>query len=363
MLNFEYRTTKDYRNNLKEYVVVNGIEDLRSFTGDREPRYIHIYHEEAISTVCAHSFYQVGKHCRRVSFGLDREWWNDDLEVDLTCNEFYDIDFPQITLTLRFQDWDQWNKPWSMSQVAAEIGRLVEASTNPRIQYYTDDEESILNGFGMVYKPTNTNSLIHVELEFALQLLESIVKECYINLQRSLDTESVISYFEFPAGIKAACHQYLIYFSQFLSDLSIEVDAEVKDHLNKTLFKVTPRDKEESLEKIKDALAIYLSSPTNPEFERQIQDNANVAALQWQANVYHLKSQLALSQGLLELKDATTNQLKLSNFQLENKRSQTRNEEKIVGEFIKVKEYDGSWFSINLPAFVRLLKRTFQSSM
>jgi hypothetical protein len=51
---------------------------------------------------------------------------------------------------------------------------------------------------------------------------------------------AVTAVFEFPAPIKSACEQYLLYFAQFLRDLGIEAEAELKEEAGRVLFSVTP---------------------------------------------------------------------------------------------------------------------------
>jgi hypothetical protein len=153
-------------------------------------------------------------------------------------------------------------------------------------------------------------------------------------------------------------------------DLGIEADTEIKEEAQQTLFKVIPKNKEESLDKIREALEVYLNIPKD--FDIQVAQNNDVAVIQWQANVMHLKSQIMLAQSALQMKDATIQyqqatieSIQLSNYQykssLEQKNSETKpkNEEEIAGGLVKVKEYDGAGYSINLPEILRRLKRVF----
>ncbi len=48
--------------------------------------------------------------------------------------------------------------------------------------------------------------------------------------------------------------QYLIYFTQFLADMGILADTELKEEVNHTLFKIIPKDKDESLDRVREAL-------------------------------------------------------------------------------------------------------------
>ncbi|MDQ3181662.1 MAG: hypothetical protein M3Q33_14225 [Acidobacteriota bacterium] len=75
---------------------------------------------------------------------------------------------------------------------------------------------------------------------------------------------TLISYFAFPEQIKTFCKQYLLYFATFLRDLGISADSNLKEEAGKVLFSVTPTDDIEALDKIREALAVYLNLPSSP---------------------------------------------------------------------------------------------------
>ncbi|MFN3849050.1 MAG: hypothetical protein ACK4NY_06460 [Spirosomataceae bacterium] len=213
--------------------------------------------------------------------------------------------------------------------------------------------------------------MIKSEIDNAIKFTEEILHQTHTTLLANLDKDLITSYFTFPEEIKTACKQYLVYFAQFLMDLGIEADTEIKEVAHQTLFKVIPRNKEESLDKIREALDVYLNIPKD--FDIQVAQNNDVAVLQWQANIKHWESQVLIAKAAIQLKDATINSqiatiesLKLSNYQYreileqKNLESEAKNEVEIAGGLVKVKEYDGDGFSINLPEILRRLKRIFK---
>ncbi len=70
--------------------------------------------------------------------------------------------------------------------------------------------------------------------------------------------------FNFPEQFKTPCEQYLLYFAQFLQDLGISATSNLKEEAGKVLFSVTPTDDKEALDKIREALAVYLNLPASP---------------------------------------------------------------------------------------------------
>lgn len=223
----------------------------------------------------------------------------------------------------------------------------------------------MLNGFGITYYPKNGDETIGKELNKILGILEVIVDETKKDLLTSMDTESVITYFQFPEEIKTACIQYLVYFTQFIADMGINVDTELKEELNHTLFKIVPKDKEESLDKIREALNIYLNAPSDNAFQIQIANQNDIAVKQWESNYYHLKSQLSLATSIIQAKDAAIESLQLSNYQykqlLESHTAKKESEkEEIIKGVVAVKKYEGKGFTIDFAEIFRRLKRTIK---
>jgi len=138
-----------------------------------------------------------------------------------------------------------------------------------------------------------------------------------------------------------------------------------REQANKVLFTVIPEEGSAALDKIKEALDIYLATPGFPDAEVMNKDFTDIAVIQWQANIHHLKSQMFLTKAALQLKDATIEALELSNYRLKEeltllkkeKESFETKEEKVLGSMVAVKKYDGKFFTVDLPAFIRRLKR------
>ena len=84
--------------------------------------------------------------------------------------------------------------------------------------------------------------------------------------------------------MKIACEQYLLYFAQFLQDLGINATSNLKEEAGKVLFSVTPTDDVEALDKIHEALAVYLNLPTSP-----IEYDESFAAMRLQQQVENLQ--------------------------------------------------------------------------
>src|SRR6185312_253217 len=260
---------------------------------------------------------------------------------------------------------DFWARPYSIVDLAAKFKDIVEAENRNDIEFTAADDESLFNGFGIFWTVATDGEIIKSTIGKAVELFFEFEAKAERATVDSMDKENLVTYFAFPDQIRIACKQYLVYFAQFLLDLGIEAETEIKEQVGKTLFKIVPADKNTALDKIKEALEIYLNAPGAPNSEFDIIQNADVSVMQWQANVMHLKAQLMLAKSGMQMKDATIEMLSLSNYQYQqltlknNEPTKTQQEEDIIKGIVSVKHYEGKGFSINLPEILRSLKRRF----
>jgi hypothetical protein len=79
----------------------------------------------------------------------------------------------------------------------------------------------------------------------------------------------------------------------------------------------------------------------------------------------HLRSQLMLSEAIIQAKDASIQSLNLTvyryeQFALEHAQSdKSKNEEDVIKGVLAVRKFDGKGFSVDLPEIFRRLKRRF----
>ena len=369
-LEIEFRKKKksDY-----EYVIVNKIPDLNSYVLDRGKKdpYLYIYNEDVFNILKNFSPNELIQHFIKLTFrGIAVDWFDYHIEFIITFKEIkyrndYS-DYPSIILSFQ-PDVENWAKLWSLTEYFEMIKKtLLEIEFN-EFGYYQEDDELLLNGIGIKLKRLNLNTPIGTSIENILDAFKKINEEAIYKLNNKLDENSLIETFEFPLEVKSACKQYLIYFAQFLADLGIYADTEIKEEANKTLFKVTPNDKGEALGNIRKILDSYLQMAGSNETQL-MQMNGDIAVLQLKSNISHLQSQLALGQAVLQMKDASIQAkdaaieaLQLSNYQLKEKsktlEDKASKKEDIIPGIVSVKEYDGKGFSINLAEITKRLKR------
>jgi hypothetical protein len=224
----------------------------------------------------------------------------------------------------------------------------------------------------IVHFPASPESIIETEISRNYLLLLEFHQEVERSLKWSPFTEnSLVAWFEFPEAIKVPCEQYLQYFVQFLRDLGVEANSELKQQAGHVLFSVTPVDKEDALESIRDALDIYLRLPSSPLNDFGTAGDAEIQRLA--ANILHLKGQLQLARAVLQANNATIQAQHFTIGQQQQLLSDqiversvvkvdpvSANTESLLGGRLSLGEYQGKGVAVNLAMLFRDLKKLFK---
>lgn len=271
-------------------------------------------------------------------------------------------------------DLETWSGPWSMREYVDAVGETLAASNvSSRIEFNAI-EVFDLSGFSFSCPVRSKSSRLETEVEYWLEAVKPIIRSARFSLSAEAEKNTLVTLFDFPPSVSTACEQYLLYFVQFLRDLGIEAGASIKHEAHQVLFSVTPQAGAEALDRIREALNIYLRLPDSPEFTAQAPAYADIAVQQLQANIYHLKGQLMVAGAVLQAKNAQIEALQLSNFtyqQLLANQEQIAtirllppgnaeaDVEPLVPGVIDVTKYEGKGFTVDLPEILRRLKRKF----
>jgi len=355
-----------------DWLVVNGVVDKHSYvfsSGKKRTDFLYacIYDQKVAGQLAASSCNELEKHFRSFTIPYEEEW-------DFYCGEaeVYFFDWHgkkdrklekdrKIKFELR-PDLEKWAKPYSIAEYAETFEQVVKKSSVSDVRYYEADE-LISNGFGIKCRMKSGNPLIKDEIKRCGQILKSIIEEAEKLLAATARKNSVTTFFSFPPGVKTSCEQYLLYFVQFLEDMGIKANAEIKEDAQKVLFSVTPADGPSALEQIRQALEIYIKLPGMPGFSTSASQYPNLAVQQLHANILHLQSQLTLAKVSLQAQEATIESLQLSNFQyrqlLSSEAKPKPKTEPLVGDTIHVTEIEGKGVKIDLPLILNRLKRVF----
>lgn len=151
----------------------------------------------------------------------------------------------------------EWDHPFSTRRYYDEFFSLVL----PTLGVSLDEVEDAYHKLTFEFDP---QSLIGDSVRGVALLIANADQESRRRVVEEMSGESLVKYFKFPTDLSTFCEQYLLYFVQFLRDLGVHADAEVKRRADEVLFKVTPSDSYVALDQIRQALDIYLEMAISP---------------------------------------------------------------------------------------------------
>jgi hypothetical protein len=357
----------------KDYpcLVVNGSTDSESFVfpGENGFHYAHIHDQKIADQLTAMRVRELEPHFRSFTIPYETDWnsFLDDVEV-----YFFDWHGKkdrklQKDRKIKFElqpYGEEWAKPYSIAEYAEALEQTVRKLELPSVSYYEADE-LILNGFGIRCRMSSGNPVVKSEIDRCAEILKGVCREAEKLLAVTARKNSVTTFFSFPPAVKTACEQYLLYFVQFLEDLGIKANAEIKEDARRVLFSVTPADEKVALEQVRQALEIYLKLPGMPDFAAPAGQYRDLAVQQLQGNILHLQSQLTLARASMQVHEATIETLQLSNYQYRQllssgqKPKDKSNEEPLIGDTVHVTKFEGKGVKIDLPLILKRLKRVF----
>tara|TARA_R110001583_G_scaffold187868_1_gene349429 strand:+ start:77 stop:1201 length:1125 start_codon:yes stop_codon:yes gene_type:complete len=117
----------------------------------------------------------------------------------------------------------------------------------------------------------------------------------------------VVAKFSFTDKNQQAITAYLLYFIEFLSDLGIETESEINKENGNLLFSIEPKNKENALHKISEALSFYLKLPTVNISEVSDSDYDPIVQLKFEklkSEIERLKSNQRINEALLRYQDS-----------------------------------------------------------
>lgn len=365
----------------KNYLlVVDGVPIPRSDAsyikvGDRSGLYATLYDPRSVSQVPPCRLAEIRDHFIKLKCYLESTIAGLYLTASLNFMTYGDS---EPTLEIEYGiDIDEWAGPWSLAEYTRAIEETLAAHPESGLAPDYEFHERVgAWGFAADLSGVLRNEEATVEsvLGYWLPRAEQVIQRARQRLADQLDHNTLVTLFDFPGHVSTACEQYLLYFVQFLHDLGIEAAASIKHEAHQVLFSVTPDDGAEALDRIREALDIYLRLPDSPEFAAQAPAYGDIAVQQLQANIYHLKGQLMLFGAVLQAKNAQIEALQLSNFTyqqlLANQQqiatipllppSETKEDaEPLIPGVIEITKFEGKGFNVNFAEILRRLKRRF----
>lgn len=156
---------------------------------------------------------------------------------------------------------DQYTFDEYLEQFTKHLSKYNEDHLRSNVTFTRFETKSFEIGISNII---SSQTVIEKEISNLSDICEALHNKTLAFLYSISGSSSFEFTFDFPVELKVSCEQYLIYFAQFLRDLGISAESNLKAEAGKVLFSVTPNDDVEALNIIREALAVYLSLPTSP---------------------------------------------------------------------------------------------------
>jgi len=205
-----------------------------------------------------------------------------------------------------------------LTEYKDSINPVLLYNTIENLENFEIEENEIENGTQFLYFSYKVDNEIN-NLEYILDNTKNILLNTYNNeVLNLMQTNSFEAIFNFPEQYQSILKPYLLYFEEFLNDLCIETDVNIQKVGLDTILSVEPKNKDEALDNIADALKAYLCAPVisnGISMEESFQMQTSLTKLNAQCK--HLESQMMYKEISLreqnqqiELKDNIINESK-----------------------------------------------------
>lgn len=314
---------------------------------------ISLFQSDAINELIEYSASEINQYCDRFYINgpasrITKKIWEDGVGCEIEIS----LGRPVIILKLHVSE-QRWDKPFYLEHFSKKLDTAI-------VQYANANRINSIgiaprHGNSMFFTFNDLHCPIKNNIECALGHFGIIIDDV-IN-QLTTTNGVFIAKFNLAPEIKTACTQYLTYFTQFLTDIGIDATSETKEDAGRILFSVKPKDTSTALITIQEALQVYTNLPFS-NFQKYSYDTNDTAIKQLEANINHLKEQIALSVATMKTSKAIE-LLALNNYKSNSENLTVKNEEKILWGIVTLKELEGKGISINIPELYRRLKRKF----
>lgn len=206
-------------------------------------------------------------------------------------NEYHLISFEVIEYEQRklefhyYPDMLKWRYGYSLVEYSNNIEEYIKKNS-PFSGDFTFIDSIQQGGYDPYFIVSFILDRTEYKIGLEIQHYLNFLKICHENINNKFQSNLLLATFSFPDKLKTSCEQYLQYFAKFLQDLGINVTSNLNEEAGKILFSVTPIDDIEALDKIREALAVYLNLPSSPIVEY----NDSFPAMRLQAEIERLQS-------------------------------------------------------------------------
>lgn len=243
------------------------------------------------------------------------------------ANEYIKSGFLQIGFSL-FPDLSEWKENYTFTEYQTEFNQIWISRNITTGNSVTNNDESRSTEIEFKVFPDANIPIIEL-IASHTELVKDIHEEAVKSLDKNSKKYVINETFNFPDKIKSFCEQYLLYFAKFLQDLNIKATSDVKEEAGKVLFSVTPTDDVEALDKIREALAVYLKLPESP-----IVYDDSFAAMRLQQQIENLQHSQKMAVREIQVNEklmlAQSDVIREKNITISQQQSVIENQNKII---------------------------------
>ncbi len=224
-------------------------------------------------------------------------------------------------------DLSTWDKSYSFNTFVTNFSNeLQKECESIDFEINNEDERKVfVIDFMEILPEESFLNVIEEKINSIKIVFDRIKSNFFENYQ-----DKIIEGFNFPESLKISCGQYLLYFAQFLQDLGINATSNLEEEAGKVLFSVTPTDDVAALDKIREALAVYLNLPAS-----QIVYDESFAAMRLHQQIDNLQH----AQRMKEMEFRSVNYaLQLAQQNIDNNQITIKQKDSIIEQQNKVIE-------------------------
>lgn len=325
---------------------------------------------EIFKQLASYSFLDLPADIYELNLKLDFDWFPSISEVWITYNQESDSHSEEyLEITFIFSP-GSWVQPYTIEGYFVVLSNLSKTEGHMTVNVGVFENEGPSRGFYISFPYCSQDLPITTEFESCISTLREMHRLVERSVISRFNRNSVLMYFDFPEEVRIPCEQYLLYFAQFLKDLGVEANTALTHEAGQVLFTITPNDKGQALDKISEALDIYLNLAKSP-----ISDTTNesIAIQRLESNILRLRSDLKLAAAELQAKNATIEAQRLTiDIQkgllsgeilidsIKDVTPKLEDKEDFLGGVLSLATYKDKGVEINLAELYRKLKKLFK---
>ena len=235
MLNVKFETEHAEGRDLdtSPYIVVDDISDLKShcYKASNGEWKAHIYSDKVYTRLSSYSIADIAEYLEEFTYTGNEADDQFTVGIEVQCRP---TKYTKSRIYVKFEfRVELWAKPYGIQRFSEIFQGLVEDRKVDGV-FYEEEDELGVNGFGIWVPISDQNRILKDAVDLALSIFTDFQASAEATAIDSLDRDNLVTLFSFPEGFKVACKQYLMYFAQFLFDLGVEADTEIKEEGRQT---------------------------------------------------------------------------------------------------------------------------------